>query len=72
MPIAERAEKYFVEADRIMSRYPRKMVRAPRIMSRYYHIILERLLARGFEPPRKSVKLNKLTKMLIFFRYAII
>jgi len=72
VPIAERAERYFVEADKIMARHPRAMVRAPRIMSKYYHIILERLLARGFSPPRKPVKLSKLTKMLIFFRYALI
>jgi len=71
-PIAEQAERYFVEADKIMARHPRAMVRAPRIMSKYYHIILERLLARGFSPPRQPVKLSKLTKMLIFFRYALI
>lgn len=71
-PIAEWAQQYFIEADKIMARHPRRMVRAPRIMSKYYRTILTRLLARGFSPPRRPVKLSKLAKMSIILRYAVI
>jgi len=47
-------------------------VRAPRIMSKYYHTILDKLVARGFAPPRHPVKLSKAAKMSILLRYAVI
>jgi phytoene synthase len=55
-----------------MDRNPRRVVRAPRIMSRYYRAILDLLLARGFAAPREPVRVTKLTKLAIIFRYAII
>ncbi|CEG08551.1 Dehydrosqualene synthase [Afipia felis] len=70
-PIIERVKVYFAKADEIMARYPRSNVRAPRIMSKYYQEILKRLLARGFAPPRQSVKLSKAAKMSILLRYAV-
>jgi phytoene synthase len=70
-PIVERVKVYFAKADEIMARYPRSNVRAPRIMSKYYQEILKRLLARGFAPPRQSVKLSKAAKMSILLRYAV-
>jgi len=70
-PIVGRVKVYFANADAIMARYPRSNVRAPRIMSKYYQEILKRLLARGFTPPRQSVKLSKAAKMSILLRYAV-
>lgn len=70
-PIVARVKVYFAKADEIMARYPRSNVRAPRIMSKYYQEILKRLLARGFAPPRQSVKLSKAAKMSILLRYAV-
>jgi len=70
-PIVERVKIYFAKSDEIMARYPRSAVRAPRIMSKYYQEILKRLLARGFAPPRRSVKLSKAAKMSILLRYAV-
>lgn len=70
-PIVARVKVYFAKADEIMARYPRSNVRAPRIMSKYYQEILKRLLARGFVPPRQSVKLSKAAKMSILLRYAV-
>jgi presqualene diphosphate synthase len=49
-----------------------KCVRAPRIMERYYSAILELLVRRGFAAPRAPVRLNKLAKLAIVFRYAFI
>jgi len=71
-PLVTQAQAHFVAADAIMARHPRRLVKAPRIMSRYYHAILDRLLARGFAPPRAPVHLSKAAKLLILARYAFI
>jgi presqualene diphosphate synthase len=72
IPIAERAKKHFAEADVIMKRNRRRAVRAPRIMGKYYGTILELLLKRGFVAPREPVRVSKITKLGIVFRYAFI
>jgi phytoene synthase len=71
-PLAQRAAMHFAKADEIMARNPRRIVRAPRIMSKYYRAILDLLLARGFAAPRQPVRVSKVTKLAILFRYAII
>jgi phytoene synthase len=71
-PLVERARMHFAKSDEIMARNPRRVVRAPRIMSKYYHSILQRLIARGFAPPRDPVRLSKVTKLAIVLRYAFI
>jgi squalene synthase HpnD len=71
-PLGERAKLHFAKADEIMARNARRAVRAPRIMSKYYRAILELLLARGFAAPREPVRVTKLTKLAILFRYALI
>jgi hypothetical protein len=48
------------------------VVRAPRIMSKYYRAILELLVARGFASPRAPVRVNKMARIAILLRYAII
>jgi presqualene diphosphate synthase len=72
VPVAERAKKHFAEADIIMKRNRRRAVRAPRIMGKYYGTILELLLKRGFAAPREPVRVSKITKLGIVFRYAFI
>jgi squalene synthase HpnD len=71
-PLVERARMHFAKSDEIMARNPRRVVRAPRIMSKYYGSILQRLIARGFAPPRDSVRVSKVTKLAIVLRYAFI
>jgi presqualene diphosphate synthase len=71
-PLVERARMHFAKSDEIMGRNPRRLVRAPRIMSKYYHSILQRLIARGFAPPRDPVRVSKVTKLAIVLRYAFI
>ena len=71
-PLAQRAAMHFAKADEIMGRNSRRIVRAPRIMSKYYRAILDLLLARGFSAPREPVRVTKLTKLAILFRYALI
>jgi presqualene diphosphate synthase len=72
VPLVERARAHFAKADEIMNRNRRRVVRAPRIMSKYYQAILELLLARGFALPRAPVRLNKLGRIFIILRYALI
>ena len=71
-PLVKRALEHFARADEIMSRNPRRVVRAPRIMGKYYHSILQLLIARGFEKPRRPVKLGKASRIAILLQYAII
>jgi phytoene synthase len=71
-PLVERARRHFEEADAVMARNPRRVVRAPKIMSKYYHAILDRLIARGFALPRAPVRLNKMARIAIVLRHALI
>jgi len=70
--LVRQARAHFEASDAIMARNPRRTVRAPRIMSAYYHAILDKLVARGFAPPRAPVKLGKAAKLFILLRHAII
>jgi phytoene synthase len=71
-PLVTRARMHFEKADEVMRRNPRRVVRAPKIMSKYYQAILELLVARGFASPRAPVRLNKLARIAIILRYALI
>jgi presqualene diphosphate synthase len=71
-PLVQRAQAHFDKADEVMDRNPRRVVRAPRIMSKYYRAILELLVVRGFAPPRRPVRLNKIARIAILLRYAFI
>jgi phytoene synthase len=58
----------FQAANAIMAHQPRRTVRAPRIMGQAYRLILERLVARGFDPPRARVRLPRVKILLIVLR----
>ncbi len=64
--VLARAE--FQEANAIMARNPRRVVRAPRIMGDAYRLILDRLVARGFAPPRPRVRMPRARLLLIVLR----
>jgi presqualene diphosphate synthase len=70
-PVVDAAESEFRAAQTIMAKSPRRVVRAPRIMGEAYHIILEKLVARGFTAPRAPVKLPKAKLLLIVLRNLI-
>jgi presqualene diphosphate synthase len=61
----------FQAARAIMAHEPRRTVRAPRIMGQAYRLILDRLIARGFEPPRARVRLPRAKILLIVLRNLI-
>jgi phytoene synthase len=71
-PLVMRARAHFEKADEVMSRNRRRVVRAPRIMSKYYRAILELLVTRGFAVPRTPVRVNKIARLAILLRYALI
>jgi presqualene diphosphate synthase len=61
----------FQAARAIMAHEPRRTVRAPRIMGQAYRLILDRLIARGFEPPRAPVRLPRAKILFIVLRNLI-
>ena len=71
-PVAARAERHFAEANAIMAKCPRRTVRTPRVMAVAYRMILNRLMARGWQPPRQPVRLRRSQFLWIFLRHAIL
>jgi phytoene synthase len=71
-PVIARARGHFAEADAIMGRCPRKTVKAPRIMAAAYRPILERVVGRGFAPPRTRVRTPKHRVLLAALRYGLV
>jgi phytoene synthase len=70
--VVDRARGHFATADNIMARSPRRHVRAPRIMSEAYRMILDRLVARGWSPPRPPIRLPRARLLWIIMRHAFI
>jgi len=66
--IVEQARGHFRQAKTIMAQSPRRVVRAPRIMGEAYGLILDRLVARGFAPPRPRVRLPRARLLFIVLR----
>jgi presqualene diphosphate synthase len=62
------AREHFRQARAIMAQAPRRVVRAPRIMGDAYRAILDKLVTRGFAPPRRPVRHSKLHLLLIVAR----
>ena len=66
-----RITDHFKSADEILARTPRRAARAPRIMEAAYRHMFERLLGRGFNPPRAAVRLSRSRLFGIALRHAI-
>jgi phytoene synthase len=71
-PVIMRARTHFAEAETIMNRCPRASVKAPRIMAAAYRPILERVVRRGFAPPRRRVRTPKHRVLLAAVRYGLV
>src|SRR5580658_1777161 len=63
--VVSRAHEHFRQAQAIMAKCPRRVVRAPRIMGEAYRAILDKLVARGFAPPRVPVRHSRVKLLLI-------
>jgi phytoene synthase len=70
--LVERAREHFRHADAIMARNPRRTVRAPRLMAEAYLAILDRLVERGWSPPRRPVQLPRARLLWLIMRHAFI
>ena len=66
--VIEAAQRHFAAAEAVMAKSPRRLVRAPRIMGEAYRAILDKLVARGFAPPRAPVRHSRLKLLLILLR----
>jgi len=66
--VVARAEHHFQQLGAIFAASPRAVTRTPRIMAESYRLILSRLVARGWEPPRAPVKLRRLSLVWIVLR----
>jgi phytoene synthase len=71
-PVIERARVHFGAADAIMDRCPRASVKAPRIMAAAYRPILDRVVKRGFAPPRRRVRTPRHRVLLAAVRYGLV
>jgi len=70
--VVARARRHFVESDAIIARSPRRLVRTARVMSAAYRSILERLVARGWLPPRAPVKRRRAQLIWIVLCHGIV
>jgi presqualene diphosphate synthase len=69
--VVARAGMHFETSRSIMAGQPRSVVRAPRLMAAAYGSVLDRLVARGFAPPRRRVRASKLRVLVSLLRYGV-
>lgn len=72
MVVANRAARHFTEADAVMVGCSKESVRSPRIMASVYRALLDKLVARGWKPPREKVRPSKLQFLSAVARYGIV
>jgi presqualene diphosphate synthase len=70
-PVVDRAREHFSQAEAIMAQCPRRSVRAPRVMGAVYRAILEGMVLRGWSPPRRRVRVNRMQLVAIILKYAL-
>ena len=71
-PVIARAQRHFAEADAIMARSPRRTVRTPRLMYEAYRSILQGLIRRGFDAPRRRIRVGKVRMLLLLLRHGLV
>jgi phytoene synthase len=70
--VAALAVRHFCAADVVLARSRCRAARAPRIMQEAYRALLARLLERGWDSPRKPVKVPRLQRVGILLRHAFL
>ncbi len=66
------AEQHFVDAHAAMAECPPKAMKPARAMGAVYHAQLNRLQQRGWQKFAEPIKLSKLTKLWLAFRYGLL
>jgi presqualene diphosphate synthase len=70
--VAMRARDHFAQADSLMEQCTRESVRSPRIMASVYRALLDKLIERGWAPPRQEVRPSKLQFAWAVMRYGMV
>jgi phytoene synthase len=70
--LVARARMHFAEAEAVMTRARRNTVRTPRVMAEVYRMMLDRMVARGWLPPRRRVRIGRPQLLWILLRHAIV
>jgi presqualene diphosphate synthase len=70
--VVRRARQHFAEASAVMTSCRRESVRSPRVMASVYQALLDKLVARGWTPPRAEVHASKLQFLWAILRHGII
>ena len=70
--VVTRARQHFAEALAVMASCRRESVRSPRVMASVYQALLNKLVARGWTPPRTEVHTPKFQFLWAVLRHGII
>jgi phytoene synthase len=70
--VAARAQDHFAQAGSVMDHCSRETVRSPRIMASVYRALLDKLVERGWAPPRREIRPSKLHFAWAVMRYGIV
>jgi squalene synthase HpnD len=70
--VADRARSHFAAARRLMAHHALRVVRAPQLMATVYQNLLERLVARGWAPPRRAIRTGRARQLWIVLRHGLL
>jgi phytoene synthase len=70
--LAQRALEHFAAADQLMRSRPRGRLLAPKVMEAVYRTILRDMLAQGWAPPRRRVRIGKRRLLWIVVRCSLL
>jgi phytoene synthase len=69
--LAAQALDHFKAADRLLRSRPRGRLLAPRLMGAVYRALLDRMLAEGWAPPRRRVRIGKPHLLYLIVRCSV-
>ncbi|MGE3651468.1 MAG: presqualene diphosphate synthase HpnD [Reyranellaceae bacterium] len=69
--LAAQALDHFAAADRLLRSRPRGRLLAPRLMGAVYRALLQRMLAEGWAPPRRRVRIGKPHLLYLIVRCSV-
>lgn len=70
--LAPKAQRHFAEAHAILARKPRGHLIAPRLMDSAYSRVLAKMIAKGWQAPRKRIGTSKWRLVLALIRYSLV
>jgi phytoene synthase len=70
--LATQAQDRFAAAERLLRSRPRGKLLAPRLMAAVYRALLQDMLAQGWIPPRRRVRIGKLRLLALVARCAVL